>query len=202
MLGKALGTISVIFLLLTVVAWGLSFSAYNPTWQLKYAEQHLNIAKDATDSVTALYELQRAREILSSFPKEGNYDIFSTMPSAELSKAWEALDNTILYCESIQQLTDLYQINHAMEEMRVRLTGFMEDRWIAFTSVPCWNNGGYFSFLAILFYCLSAVLSFGWLEGYDDPCHWIAGFLWIFLIIIGITALIFDVVPIFYSGVR
>jgi len=190
-----------------MMAYAVSLQVYQTSWRYTYARIHIDLAIESTDIETALQELMRARFLLTVFPQEGNYDIVYHSPRCELAVSWQAFENIISYAETMENLTDTCQINHGMEELRVRLSNFEDERLCSFGKALNWAYGGVWELPALLFWFLSIVFSviafFTRIDSYrSDDTAILSATLLIILIAFAIATLVLGTIPVLYVGAR
>jgi len=193
--------LAIILLIATLTFWALAFTAYQYSWASKYASNHLKIAEQATDPTTALQELNRAKEILQLFPKEGNSDPIATDPKCDLHLAWKSLDEIIAYAETVPSLKDPYEIEHAMYELRDRITGYLDQRFPAFEASVFWK-GQIFGVLSIVTYAIGIIFSFALLSPSIEKKSRISKVALLLYIVVAIGGIILVSVPVLYTGLR
>jgi len=179
-------------------------SSYQPYWRNQYIKAHISLAMKATDPETALIELNRIREMLEAYPKTGNTDPIYRSPEADLSLAWQSLNEIIRYAETLPPLTSPFDIEHGMAELRVRIENYRDQRWIAYSNILFWQKRAWLSYalaapLYIVFWISIWITSV--IKDYDDsaiPAYVEALIMFIFLMIV----IMIDAVPFWYIGLR
>lgn len=180
------------------VSWGVRYEY----WLNEYAKTHLKIAANASDPATALRELERARDLLSHYPKTGNTDPIMQGPETDLAMAWEAINGIIEYARSIPQLRDPFQIEHAMRELRSRVSGFLDRRFKAYESYVFYR-GWVWNMLSIAFWIIGFIATYVALDNvWRDEEEMALGLLLLAYIAFAVVAVILAIIPVGYTGPR
>lgn len=196
-----------IFLLALIIIIALSLVTgpyYQCAWRIVFARRHIDVAQAVTDANSQYNEISKVKEILDSFPKEGNYDFLNKLnPNTDLKTAFLALSEIKNYTDTVRKMkreSSEYQLGiyNTQEKLQYFENTFFE----AFEAYRDWGTlGGFLLFGKIL---LSLIFAFAliWniMDTWDDKerIFWfIMGS--IYLIVILATILSF-LAPLFYSG--
>ena len=157
-------TVILIFVSVMALSKGLMDHRYYYIKRGTYAYGHLNLAIRALDAQTVVSEINRFKVLTEDYPRTGNYMLFKN-PVGYLENAWATIDSVRGFATEVTKFTDPFEVNHGMEEIRVKLQAFHDQQYNALVAYDRWVRGGIWFWVFWLFEALAII--FYWITGED-----------------------------------
>lgn len=172
-------------------------------WEYVYAKQHLYLAQGFTEPNDIVFEIQHSKQILSNYPREGNWELIYQNPTADFGDLWKFYDQTIAYADSLNNVDrDQDAYFQGLDDLRDRLGTLMIRLETATTAYITWE----FWYVSVLFwvaYCVQWLIMVLAADSFEYDSGWYFVVLVSINIVFATLVGVFSIgLPILYTGIR